>query len=124
MRKILFLICLLISSNIVNAADWVEIEYKTYADLKSYKNDGIYASAWFKDLNPGDWELINGKKIWFNQYYYKANCTNKTINLLYAVSYDLKGKVVNSANYPDIKSYYDPVVPDTRGETKYNALCN
>ena len=123
MTKVVLLVCLMLF-NVAYASDYIEIGYKSYVDLSSYKKDGNYASAWFKDLNRGE-ELIEGKKVWFHQLLYKANCSNNTLNLLYGVTYDTKGKVLRSSGYyPDTYSYYDPVVPDTVAETKYKYLCN
>ncbi len=124
MRKVLILICLLISAtNIVNAANWVEITYKAYIDLNSYKREGRYTSAWFKSLNRGDWELIKGKKVWYNISLFKADCTSKTIQILSTADYDLNGKLIDSID-SDIGSRFFQVAPDTVGEIRYNALCN
>lgn len=132
MKKVFLLIAMLLLACPVNAANWVEIGYKNYIDASSinretkyYDRNGSYnphyqVSAWIKSLNPGDWEKFENKKIWYEQNFVAANCLNKQIDIQSKHIYDLNGNVLYSKQY--LHEWLD-VVPDSLGESWFNAMC-
>ena len=120
MKKILFILFLM-SLNFAFGVRWVEIGYKQYLDYDSIELRGFVVTAWFKDLNPGNWDLYNGKKIYYMLQKVDIDCKNKKIGLKNVVYYDLKNKVL----YSPISelSNWSSVVPDSVGEYKYQFMC-
>lgn len=121
MKKILIVLCLISLVLPVFAANWVQYDNKGWYDADSAKYDGQIISVWFKNLNPGDWELVNNKKIWYEMTYLQAKCGQRQLNIKHVTKYDLKGNVIKSLNfsYPD---WFD-VIPDTIGEEEYYIMC-
>ena len=124
MKKLIVILGLMLL-NIARADRWVEIGYKSYADVYSYSTYTLqgakYVSMWFKELNPGDWETINGKKIWFELRKIKVNCNSKTLSVEATTAYDLKGNVIDS--YQSYKTNFKDIPPETVGETKWKYMC-
>ena len=137
MKKILYFVLILLFAviNFAFAADWVQIAEKVYLDESSlseynyrynYDKD-LILSVWEKKLNDGtqhwkDIEKILGKKLWYNNSLFVANCSKKQIAIKSSVYYDLKGNVAHSHenNYLEWHS----IVPETVGEYEYMLVCS
>lgn len=129
MKKSLLFIFLLLSGLPALCSNWQEIHDKEYIDVDSIKQENNqYAYAWFKNLNPGNWEKINNKYHHFSTSLYIFDCKGKKIDAIAQTSYGLKGEILNVFDYSSI---YNPknsttwrsIVPDSIGELKYNAVC-
>lgn len=121
MKKI-FAICFLLST-CCYASLWNEFYYKNYIDLTTVQRNGHIVSVWAKELNPGNWHLINNKKIWYAIVKYNADCDNRKLKIMSLTSYDTKGNLLENF---DNSTYgnWDDVIPDTVGEIKYNYFCS
>ena len=121
MKKIYILLFTFILLQLTSfAANWVECGYKTWVDIDSVVITGKEISAWFKELNPGDWELLEGKKVGYEKSLYITKIGTRQIGLKSVVCYDASGKVL----YTESPTYfvYRDVIPETVGEVKYNVL--
>ena len=117
-----------------SAAMWQQYAPKGWYDYTTWNKNGNIATMWFKDLNPGDWDLIEKKKVWYRITQMQANCGNNMIQIVNATDYDLKGKVISSVNFTDTTYYengryytesnWQYVVPDSVGEYKYKLMCS
>ena len=118
-KYLLFILITFISP--VFAANWLEIDKKNYVDLSTLQENGNIRSAWFKELNNGNWDLINNKKVWYQMALIDAKCGARQINTRSSTFYDLQGHVLrnSSFDYP----YWINVVPDTYSEMEYYVLC-
>lgn len=116
-----FLLLLVLCSLPVYATNWQEIGYKSYVDLDSWEYSNGLTTVWFKDLNPGNWELRDNKKLWYSLNKVQFNCTQKIYSFKYISHYDLKGTVIDSASisYPE---WYE-IPPDTVIDMKYRTVC-
>ncbi len=76
----------------VFAADWKEICPKKYVDVTSITWDKNVVSFWIKSLNPGDWKLINNKKVWYTNEFFLLNCKKKKwlFKVLFFMIYKVK----------------------------------
>ena len=81
---------------------------------------GIY-SAWFKDLNPGNWDLQNNKKVWYQLTLIDFRCGDNLVSSRSYVLYGLKGEMLNSDFWGNYS--WQPVIPDSLGKLKYNTIC-
>lgn len=121
------LICFMLSITAAYAANWQEYNYKSYIDLNSfvytsnYNNDKI-VTFWEKALNDGSeyFKPINNQKIWFNLYNNSINCSQKSINVKYRVSYNLKAYVIESIKFIE---EWTPIAPDTLAYNMYEFVC-
>ena len=122
MKKILLLFIMLFFISPAFASNWVQIGPKSYIDVDSIDINikGVY-SAWFKDLNPGNWVLQNNKKVWYQLSLINFKCNEKLISSKSYAVYDLEGKILNSDFWDNY--FWQPVIPDSIGELKYNAIC-
>lgn len=105
------------------AAEWAEIDYKTYIDWQSavfYSNG--HKLFWLKVLNPGDWKEENGKKIWFEMQHVEFACGERKVKMIECITYDLNGNVINTYSYPYAE--YWGIVPGSTGEKRYLGICN
>ena len=122
MKKfVLFLLLFVSFSNVCIGARWIEIGYKQYVDYDSIELDGFIASAWFKDLNPGNWELYNGKKIYYMLQKVDVDCKNKKVGLRSVAYYGLKNNLLTPL-VPEQYSWMS-VIPDSMGEYKFKVMC-
>ena len=121
MKKILILLFVLLFASPDFAAEWVQIAPKNYVDVSSIKvnpyNKNII-SAWFKDLNPGSWD----KNIWYQLTYIDFKCEEDVVSSHSYATYDLKGNMIKSDYWNDYD--WQPVIPDSIGELKFNTICN
>lgn len=116
-----FLLLLALCSLPVYATDWQEMDYKQYIDYDSWDYSNGIASVWFKDLNPGDWELRNNKKIWYRLARIQFNCLTKEYDLKSVINYDTTGKVINS--YNSTFADWDIIPPGTIIDNKRRYVC-
>ena len=121
MKKYIIIIALLIISLPCFAVNWEECGYKTYIDLSTWRKEGNHISAWIKTLNPGDWKLIDNKKVWFSIEYATAYCDSRMISIKNLIYYDLQGNVIRSYNELPTLMH---VVPGSVGESNYYAMCS
>ena len=124
MKKILILFLLLGFVSPVFAATWEQISEKTWIDIDSIKTNPYVKnvkSAWFKSLNPGNWELENNKKVWYQLDLIEFKCNENLISLRSYTSYDLKGNVISSDDWQDYR--WHVVIPESVGERKYHIVC-
>lgn len=130
MKKIFLLFLLLCFCLPTWAANWVEIGYKQYVDTSSIKRQYKYgynskyspnfSYAWIKTLNQEPTKKLKNKKIWFSQDYFVFDCESKRIKIEDSVFYDLDGNVIESYNVP---TEWERVIPDSKGEQLFNAMC-
>lgn len=131
--KILLCILILNCINITGlASNWVEVGYKRYLDYDSYQqlSNDLYPNryaVWEKSLNNGDKrfkdiEKQKGKKIWYSLTRFGADCSDKTVNVLDIIYYDLSGKVIQSDRFSEY-SGWNSIVPDSLGAFYYNMMC-
>ena len=121
MKKYIILFAFLIISLPCFAVNWKECGYKTYVYLSTWRKEGNNISAWIKTLNPGDWKLIDNKKVWFSIDHITAFCGSRTISLNDTIYYDLQGNVIRSWNEQSTLMH---VVPGSVGESNYYTLCS
>lgn len=125
MKKILFVLFLLIIGCSTYATDWLQIGPKTWVDLETLDvkkyNSNTIVTAWFKDLNPGNWELMNNKKVWYNLTQQDFDCTNNKINAKNFYSYDVNGNLIDSYQFK--YAQWENLVPDSVGYYKYKIMC-
>jgi len=112
----MFLLC-----NNCFAARWAEIGHKQYLDFDSIELDGFIVTAWFKDLNPGNWDLYYGNKVYYLLQRVAIDCRNKKVGLRSAAYYGLKNNLL-SPFVPD-QYGWTSVIPDSMGEYKYKIMC-
>lgn len=129
MRKVLLVFILLFTStSVCFASHWFTMFDKSYLDLGSLKVDGQYVYGWIKQLNPGDWELVDKTKVNYRMAYYVADCNNKKIDIIVEIRYSVNGKVLSSfdvsANYNPRYGNWFSVAPETYGEATYKVLCS
>ena len=120
-KLILILLMFLFFSSICQASRWVEIGYKQYVDYDSVNLDGFIVSAWFKDLNPGNFELYRGNKIYYMLQRVAIDCKNRKIGLRSVAYYGLKNNLLTPL-VPDQYGWM-AVIPDSMGEYKYMYMC-
>ena len=116
------LILFFFSSCSVFAADWYELHKKMYVDLASCKASGTRIKGWFKELNPGDWEPIDGKKIWYRLVQVEADISNGTAQTLYFIEYDLNGSVITSYDFTKFGDDFSEPVPDSQQDCRFKIL--
>lgn len=127
---LLFTLCLP-----VFAVNWQQYTYKGWYDISSWERNNNKVIVWFKDLNPGNWELKNNKKVWYTMTQYEADCGMRKIRLLSLTLYGLKGEVLDTYDPTTYKKYdygkgfyteqiWQNVVPESIGEAKYYTMCN
>ncbi len=106
------------------AADWKEIQPKTYIDASSvtWKKDTV--SFWMKSLNPGTWSPVNNKKVWYVKDYIFIDCKEKKLAYQSSIYYDMKGQLINSfdVEYESLLEW-QRVVPETNGDVWYQTFC-
>ena len=76
MKKIFAIFFILLTASPIFAANWKSYTYKGWYDESSIISNGTYVTGWFKDLNTGEWELINNKKQWFQMIKFQVDCNN------------------------------------------------
>lgn len=123
MKKVFIIFLLMFLSAPAFAAEWVQYAPKGWIDVSSKQVYGDTVTVWFKDLNPGNWDKVDNKKIWFIMNQYQANCRKKTLTLLSFVQYDLNNKVIFMHNYKQYEQENEPIIPETVGEWKYYFMC-
>lgn len=118
--KIIILVLMLLAIPVF-AANWQQVGYKSYIDYSTWNYANGLITVWFKDLNPGDWELVKNKKVWYRLSRLQFNCSTKEYNIISVLEYDLKGNVVNGVDSPYEIWYTIP--PDTIIDEKYHVVC-
>ena len=123
-KNILFVIYLFFIQLTVHAADWKEIYQKNYIDVNSIMWEKNTVSFWMKSLNPGNWEPINNKKIWYNKDNVLIDCKKRRLAIKSVVTYDLNQNVINSfEEQNEILLQWNSIVPETNGEILYETFC-
>lgn len=122
MKKIILVCLCLLFTAPVFAANWVQVGYKSWMDLDSVKYGNDMVNAWFKDLNPGDWELSKGKRIYYTLNNMTFWCSRREFSLQATGEYDLKENLIRTENYRGYQ--WESIFPESIGESKYNAACS
>lgn len=124
MKKFISLLLFIFVSLLpVFAADWKEICPKKYVDVTSITWDKNVVSFWIKSLNPGDWKLINNKKVWYTNEFFLLNCKKKKMDLQSVIFYDLQGKTIDILELDEVFVQWHNVVPETTSDLFYRAFC-
>ena len=122
MKKIMLMCLCLLFAAPVFAANWVQVDDKTWMDIYSADISGRFVNVWFKDLNPGNWELEKGKKIYYQLSNVTFDCSTRSMSIDAYTIYDLKSQIITANNYTGHQ--WIKIVPDSIGEAKYNAACS
>ena len=122
MKKIFLTFIVLLFPVSVFAANWVEVSHKVYVNTDNLIPSGKTQSFWVKWLNPGDWDLVNKQKVWYEMRYTNVYCTSQEMSTSTSTSYDLNGKVIDS--FSAYKEYRFKIVPESIGEALYEFVCN
>lgn len=121
MKNILLtIICLIILQVNCLAANWFQLTPKFYIDLNTCKSPNTYISAWFKQLNSGNWNLEKNKKVWYKLTKVIVNTQNNTLCIANIIFYDLKGNVIATYEYNN-NEFIEPI-PDSIGENYVEVL--
>lgn len=124
MKRFLIFLALLLIPTPSYGTYWYEFAHKSYIDLDSVSEYQYTKRAWLKLLNPGDWELINNKKIWFEMEYVEVICSNQAPKYrpIHYTAYDLNYNVLKTWEYNDAPFTY--VVPGSVGASRVKAICD
>ena len=139
--KNIFILCIMILlAYPVLAAEWKQIEEKSYIDIASiqeYNDPSSYDKKrynrnekefWIKSLNDKssyftDYEKTYNKKVWYIILKYIVDCNNKTIATKSGAIYDTNGNLIDSYDVEHILLNRNDIIPETRGENRYNIVC-
>lgn len=125
MKKILVLLSLLCLPCF--ASNWVEVGYKMYTDISSYREYTRYnythkdVTAWVKMLNIDGSLGPDNIKWWFILEYDTFYWGERKYSTSDFAVYDLKGNVFKSFNFQNFEKKAIP--PDSRIEDVYNYYC-
>ena len=140
MKKIFILFIIVFIAYPVSAADWKQIEDKSYIDvssIKQYNDPDTYSKKqynrnekefWIKSLNDKssyytDWEVTYNKKIWYQISKNIIDCNNRTIATKSLAIYDIEGNIIDNYDVEHILLNRKDIIPETRGEDWYNIVC-
>ncbi len=109
----------------VLAANWVPVaesiggdEY--FQDSESIRRNGNLVTVWekivFAKTKP------NGEAYRLMRFRY--DCSGETITTLNATLYTKEGHPLQTMSWSQYEQKNDAVIPDTVGETRFNAICN
>lgn len=97
------------------ASNWYELGKKLYVDLDSCRTVAYGSKTRFrfftKELNPGDWELEQGKKVWYMLMEWETDGEKNRIRQV--IYYDTKDNLIKNYNFNGDLDY---PIPDSRGE--------
>ena len=122
MKKIFLTFIVLLFPVSVFAANWVEVSHKVYVNTDNLIPSGKTQFFWVKWLNPGDWDLVNKQKVWYEMRYTKIYCMTAESSLSEVTIYDLNGKPIDS--FSAYKEHRFKIVPESIGEALYDFVCN
>ena len=141
MKKKIFVLIVMFSVVLpAFAAQWKELDWKTYLDLSSIKpyDDPNIADKekynrdekefWTKNLNDkseafAKLEKFYNKKMWFFLQMGIIDCNNKTLATKFISVYDISETMLSSSNVPDEKLVRQNITPGSRAEKYYNEVC-
>jgi hypothetical protein len=123
----IFAIALTLVASDVIAANWVVLsKTKTVvisADLQSLKINSNERTIWIKFDFFRPQKLQDSKKTYYDYTTYETfDCHDQTTTTYEALYYDRDGNVVNSIPYHTYVTW-EPVVPDTLGDTTITGVC-
>lgn len=123
MKKVLISLVLLITTISVYAADWQPYEEKGFfIDNASVTKNNDSTKAWVIIVGRGK---LNKKKYAYMKSYMDAKCSENKMAILENIYYTKKHSPIASYNFEVMdKIEFSRVVPDSRGESIYNALCH
>ena len=119
MKKILILLLICLVGLEVFASEWAELSDKKYIKIEKYQDGKVF--YWVKALNDGRFEPINKKTVNHKMSYFSSNCSNNTMAIISSYSYDMEGNVIS--NFNDAYYMFEPVVPQSIGETMHKYVC-
>ena len=105
-------------------AEWYSVgsdvgKSKWFMDPERVKLIGGKAQAWVRIDGSADRSVQwNEEKLLMS-----FDCAAGTVKTLSAIKYDSYGKVISSSTVPDYGYGYEPVVPDSMGETVQKLAC-
>ena len=136
MKRLIFLLFLMIIMLPAFSATWQQIDNKRYIDIDSietYKTKydfekSVIYSFWIKSLNNksnyfNDIEKKYNKTVWYDVTRTLINCSDKTITTKSFVFYDLNSHVITSHEVPGYSLDWESIVPDSIGEEYYYNIC-
>ena len=123
MKKVLISLVLLIATISVYAADWQPYEEKGFfIDKSSITKNNNSIKAWILIVGHGE---LNKKKYAYIQSYKDAKCSENKMAYLETVYYSKKHYPIASYNFEANDNVeFNRIIPDSRGEAIYNALCH
>jgi len=124
MMKFILGTLLIVSPLRADAAEWIKVSTAKNGlvvsfDLASVRLFPGAVQAWMKF----DSSKVAGIPFPEARALWKINCLNDTQTALSAVSYAADGSVRATGNLPDIAASYEPIVPDSYGDTMRKKLC-
>lgn len=121
-KYVILLFIVFTFQGITLAADWNEIVDKHYIDMDSIQKTNWGGMVfWVKQLNPGTWQAINNKKVWYRMTRIELFCSSKSIRTQTMVNYDFNREVIDQSDNPSYKT--ENIVPESVGELYYDFIC-
>lgn len=126
MKRIFGLIISLLLSTVAFAAEdmhWVQLDANNYVNLDGIVGvEDIYGFSFLlKSYNKGQYEPVNGKKIWYTLSQYTIDCSKRKYKIGVIDSYGYSDNFVNG----DYNRYakFQPIVEGTAIDIISNKLC-
>ena len=102
---------------------WMKVAENSYIDLDGVMGtEDIYGFSFLlKAYNKGQYEPVNGKKVWYTLSQYTIDCANKKYKIGVIDSYGFKNNFVNG----DYNRYatFQPIVQGTAVSAVAKELC-
>ena len=130
MKKIIIcLLSLFLLQNVCFAAEWLEINSKTYIDKETYipvSKDFQYTNFWIKSLNNKSNYYLKRQKeynttIWYQIEHWSIDCKKRKYSINELLIYDTKGSLIDSYSLETIDWLTIP--PETVSESYYKIFC-
>lgn len=124
MRLVCVFIALLFAHIPASASDWIRIGQTKagsigYLDIDSMGYSPDRPSAWVKwdsSRDPTD-KARESKEL------YQARCSTRQLRLVKWIAYDARGSAIGSGPAYASDLDFEPITPDSMGETIFEALC-
>jgi hypothetical protein len=120
MYRVLIGVGLLTSASEATASNWIKVgdgsDRAMYVDSNSIQSNGSRRTAWTKTV------YVRGRLNEFKALEY-FDCSGLQTALKSAVEYRRDGTLASNT-WEDYELRWEPIVPDTLGESTFNAVCH